>query len=222
MGVSQLVVNSLYDRYFDYKIFELFRDKLLTTINKFRKEEEITSIYSHLFMAPQELAGRKAFQLKGVALPFVCFWPLSYFDWIPEKYGQSVLSRDFSYLDENNERRGATGFLYHVQKEVAIYASSYFTDFTQQVSMDLMDFDRLRYFDIDCSQILPQCSTRVELLKKTMNVESKLDEISATRQFSLGAVFNLSLSFPVLNKDRFFDKVEIYINDNKEYEKLFV
>ena len=35
-----LFMNQLYDRYFDYKLFEFFRDRMFNIVNLYRKDEK--------------------------------------------------------------------------------------------------------------------------------------------------------------------------------------
>lgn len=206
-----------YDRYFDYKVFELFRDRLVPIINRHLKDEADADIYKHIFIAPEALGRRRSFSLKGVASPFVCFWPLSAFDWNKTYYGRSVLKRDFSY-ELDGETGYCEGFLYDVTKQYCVYASSYFSSFVQEINRDLLDIDRLRYFGVGCGELLPGFSTRVELMPSQRSMKESLDEKGGSRSFSLAATYDVSVTFPVISKQEFIDRIVIYLNGQKLYE----
>lgn len=214
----------LYDRYFDYKVFELFRDRMLPIVSSHRQAREgHFDPYTHIFLAPQQVATTSSFTLHGVTTPLVCLYPTSYFNWTdsPALYSRSVLQRKFSYPNPDGSGTVATmGYLYDMKKTYRLFASGYFQDFTQRVSQDLLDFDRLRYHQIDCGELLPSCSTRVELLPTSISSEAKLDETSGSRSFDLAVDYQLSVTFPVVDAPRFISAVEIYLNDNKIYEAV--
>lgn len=176
-------MNHIYDRYFDYKFFEFIRDRVFNIVNTYRKDEKTDDIYKHLFIAPDATARRKSFQLQGVIYPYLSLWANTQFDWTDQwSYSRSVLRRDFSYKDpETQETKYCNGFLYDLHKEYAIYGASYFQTFIQSVSQDLLDLDRLRYFDIDCSELLPGFKTRVELKPMNRSFNSTLDEKKSER-----------------------------------------
>lgn len=208
-----------YDRYFDYKVFELFRDRLAPIVNKYMRDGADEDIYRHIFIAPESLSKRRSFSLKGVISPFICIWPLSMLDWNKMFYGRSVLTRTFKY-EEDGEVKYAEGFLYDMSKQYCVYASSYFASFVQEVNSDLLDADRLRYFSIDCGEMLTGFSGRAELMPASRSLTDSLDEKGGSRHFTLAATYDFSVTFPVLKPECFIDRVEIYLNENKIYETV--
>lgn len=210
----------IYDRYFDYKIYELIRDRLFDTVNTYRKNEKENDIYKHIFLAPEAFARRRAFQLQGVIYPYIAMWANTQLDWTDQGlYARSVLRRDFSYEDpETKETRYCNGFLYDMHKEYVIHSASYFQTFIQSVAGDLSDFDRLRYFEISLDELLPGCKTVIEFKPKGRNFNSQVDESKSERNFTGSYLYDVSFTFPVIDKDKFLDRIEIYLNDNKIYE----
>ena len=217
-------MNQLYDRYFDYKLFEFFRDRMFNIVNLYRKDEKNEDIYKHLFLSPDTLARKRAFQFQGVIYPYLALWANNQFDWTSGFYSRSSLRRDFSYINpETGNLEYCNGFLYDLHKEYVIYGASYFQTFIQSVSQDLLDLDRLRYFDIDCSELLPGFKTRVELKPVNRSFNSALDEKKSERCFTGAFLYDFSVTFPVINKDSFINQVEIYLNEHKIYEsEVFV
>jgi len=51
------------DSYTVFKIFDIFRDRFLPIINSYRKDEHETSIYNHLFLAPESFSKKRALDL---------------------------------------------------------------------------------------------------------------------------------------------------------------
>lgn len=210
----------LFNRYFDYKVYSLIRDRTFNIINAYRKDEKEQDIYKHIFLAPDAIARKRAFQLQGVIYPYIALWANSQFDWTDQwSYSRSCLRRDFSYENPvTKEVNYCNGFLYDMTKEYVIYSSSYFQTFIQSVAEDLTDFDRLRYFDIDCSELLPGFVSHIEFKPKGRNFTSSVDEKKSERNFTGAYLYDMSVTFPVIDKDKFLDKVEIYLNDNKIFE----
>ena len=96
-------VESTLAKYLEFKIFELFRNRLVEIIRPHCRADSVEDIYKHLFLCPPQLSKKRNFQLHGVLSPFVCLWRTSPLNWNKEFYARSVLNRDFSYVDSNGE-----------------------------------------------------------------------------------------------------------------------
>lgn len=208
----------IYDRYWDYKIYEFLKARLFPIVNTYRKDEKEEDIYKHIFIAPDAFARRKAFQLQGVIYPYIALWANTQFDWTKGFYSRSAVHTDFTYQTPEGKVGYCSGFYYDLHKEYIIHSSSYFQTFVQSVAMDLLDLDRLRYFDLDCSELLPGFKTRVEFMPKNRSFNSQVDESKSERNFTASFLYDVSVTFPVIDKDKFLDKVELYLNSHKIFE----
>lgn len=204
-----------FDRYFDYKIFELFRDKLSPIINSYRKDEDSKgSLYKHIFLAPESLSRKRSFQLQGVTSPYVCLWSPNYFSWDTKTYAFSVMRRTFQYTSKEGKTEHTQGWLYQQTKDYYVKASSYFQSFTQEINRDLYDFDRLRYFWISLDELLPSCRTKIELKLDRIEVVQNVDESSSSRSFDVVARYKMTATFPVIVKEWVVNNVNLYLNEN--------
>ena len=222
--------------YVTFKVFNLFRDRLLPIINEYRKDKSDNSdLFRHLFLSPESYSKRRAFQVKGVLSPFVCLWASSPLTYNKTFYSRSVLPQYFEYIDckkcdecletkEDYDIRDCPGytvqkgFLYDYEKKFELSASSYFANFRASIEQDLLDFDRLRYFDVNVDELLPGYSCKVELLLDTISNNDNVDQISGNRSFDLGAKYTLKITLPVLsNPGLFIEKVNLYLATQNEW-----
>jgi hypothetical protein len=160
--------------------------------------------------------------VKGVLTPFVCLWGTSPLEWNKEFYWRSVLPRDFVipavYDEDGNEVSGPQlqrGFLYDLQKTFELSCSGYFKDFVGQVNQDLLDFDRVRYFTIDCSELFPSFSSKFEVMLDTLVSSESVD--GDNRSFTLSAKYTVRCTLPIVSNLTYIDKVNIYLGTMAEY-----
>jgi hypothetical protein len=208
--------------YVEFKIFELFRDRMLPIVNQYRKEEKGGELYRHLFLAPENYSKKRVFQVKGVLSPYCCLWSTSPLRFNKEFYSRSVLPRYFSYIDSDGKERCESGFLYDYEKNFEFSAGSFFKDFIGQVNQDLLDFDRLRYFKINVDELLPGFSCVCELMLSDISSSESVDQVSDNRSFTLGAKYVLKITLPILSKTFFVNRVRVYLEGHKIYEREVV
>ena len=199
------------DTFTVFKIFEIFRDRMLPIVNSYRRDDKETEIYKHIFMAPESYSKKRAFQVKGVLSPFVCLWASSPLKYTKEFYSRSVLPQDFLYTVDGKSRIDR-GFLYDYEKGFELSSSSFFADFRASVMQDLLDLDRLRYIDINVDELLPGYSCRIELMLENLAQSEQVDQVAGNRSFDLGAKYNVKVTLPVLSKPELYvEKVNLYI-----------
>jgi hypothetical protein len=205
--------------YVEFKIFELFRDRMLPIINQYRKEEKETDLYRHLFLAPENYSKKRVFQVRGVLSPYCCLWSTSPLKFNDDFYARSVLPRDFVFNDSEGKQQYERGFLYDCEKSFEFSAGSFFKDFIGQVNLDLLDFDRLRYFKINVDELLPGFSSVCELMLSDISSSEAVDQVSDNRSFTLGAKYVLKITLPIISKSSYISKIRLYLNDHKIYER---
>lgn len=220
MAMENTVENTL-AKYLEFRIFELFKNRLLNEITPHCREGSKSDIYRHIFICPAQLSKKRNFQLRGVLSPFVCLWRTSMLEWNNTFYARSVLPRDFIYLDKDGNVRCENGFLYDITLSFELFSSSYYRSFRDRVNQDLIDMDRLRYFYLDVKELLKDCAnykTRCEVkltgIKPTDNV---LDENN--RSFDLNASYEISMSIPYCKSMNYIDAINLYLNENLIYSK---
>jgi hypothetical protein len=207
------------DSYVVFKVFELFRDRLLPTVNQYRKGEKESDLYRHLFLAPESYSKKRVFQVRGVLSPYCCLWATSPLKFNKDFYARSVLPQDFKFVDSENRERSESGFLYDYEKTFELSAGSFFKDFIGQVNHDLLEFDRLRYFKVNVDELLPGFSSVCELGLSDISSSESLDQTSENRSFNLGAKYVLKITLPLLSKSAYVEKVRIFLNGGKIYER---
>lgn len=214
------IVESTLGKYLEFKVFALFRDRLTNIIKEYSKEGSKIDLYNHLFLCPSNLSQKRNFQIHGVLSPYVCLWRTSLFEWNKMFYGRSVLPRVFRYLDQDNNETSCSGFLYDIQCTFELSSSSYYKDFRDRVNQDLLDFDRLRYFDIDVSELLPNCKeciTRCELILEGLAPSDKLEK--EPRSFNLNAKYTMRITIPYTNSKLLIERMNLYLENNLIYSK---
>jgi len=207
------------DSYLAFKVFDIFRDRFLPIINSYRKDETDTKLYQHIFMAPEGFSKKRAFQVKGVASPFICFWATSPLQFNKKFYARSVLPQDFLYKDADGKECLERGFLYDFEKSFELSASSYFADFRGRVNQDILDLDRLRYLKINVDQLLYGYSCVVELELASLVQNEQVDQAAANRSFNLGAKYTVRATLPVLSKSDYLEQVSLYLQSEQEWAK---
>jgi len=220
------------DTYVLFKIFQLFRDRLIPIVNEYRKDTKETDIFKHIFLAPESYSKKRAFQVKGVSSPFVCLWASSPLSYNKAFYARSVLPVDFKYLPEckkcdpctkDDDCPGLTidrGFLYDYEKKFELSSSSFFADFRASVMQDLLDLDRVRYFDINVDELLPGYPCKIELLLENMAQAENVDQAGGNRSFDLAAKYNLKITLPVLSKPELYvEKVNLFLDKQMDWLK---
>lgn len=219
-------VESTLAKYIEFRIFELFKNRMVDIIKPHCRENSVEDVYQHLFLCPANLSKKRNFQLQGVLSPFVCLWRTSLLKWNEDTafYARSVLPRDFSYETTSGEIKCERGFLYDLEVEFELFSSSYYKSFRDRVNQNIIDMDRLRYFDIDIKELLTDCkhlTTRAEVmvnqLQPTDNVENEQN-----RSFDLNASYKVKMTVPYCRSFDYIDKVIIYLNENKIYEKEYL
>jgi len=219
------------DVFVTFKLFQLFRDRLLPIVNRYRKDDNETDLYKHIFLAPESYSKKRAFQVKGVSSPFVCLWASSPLSYNKVFYARSVLPTDFKYLDclkcdpctEDNDCPGLKinrGFLYDYEKKFELSSSSFFADFRGSIMQDLLDLDRVRYFDVNVDELLPGYPCKIELLLENLVQNETVDQAGGNRSFDLGAKYNLKITLPVLSKpELYIEKINIFISSQLSWLK---
>ena len=217
-------VESTIAKYLEFRIFELFRNKLLSEIKPHCRENSKEDIYKHLFLCPANLSKERNFQLHGVLSPFVCFWRTSPLNWNKQFYGRSVLPRYFEYTNsKTGETSCESGFMYDVEFDMNIFSSSYYRSFRDRVNIDLIDFDRLRYFDIDVKELLKDCkemTTRAEVMLNGMSQTDNAANGKNNRSFDLTASYKVKMTIPYCHTDDYLEGIRLYLNENLIYERL--
>ena len=100
-----------------------------------------------------------------------------------------------------------------------LFSSSYYRTFRDRVNQDLLDMDRLRYFDIDIKELLTDCSqlkTRVEVMLNGIKSSDNINE-KDNRSFDMNAAYKIKMSIPYCREFDYIENIEIYLNENKIY-----
>jgi len=222
MNVNTKIESTL-AKYLEFKIFELFKNRLIPIIAPHCREGSKTDIYSHLFLCPATASKTRNFQLKGVLSPFVCLWRNTPIGWNPQFYGRSVLERWFEYPNKEGGVSAESGYLYDLEFDVDLFSSSYYRSFRDRVNIDLLDLDRLRYFNIDVKELFKNCSkmdSKIELMlngiKQADNIDSKQN-----RSFDLTASYKIKATVPYCHGFDYIERLEVYLEENRIYYKEF-
>lgn len=219
-------VESTLAKYIEFRIFELFRNRLVDIIKPHCREDSVEDVYKHLFLCPANLSKKRNFQLRGVLSPFVCLWRTSLLEWNEDQafYARSVLPRDFSYETTDGKIKCERGFLYDLEVKFELFSSSYYKPFRDRVNQNLIDMDRIRYFDIDIKELLTDCkslTTRAEVMQTGLQATDNVDN-NENRSFDLNASYTVKITVPYCHGFDYIDKIIIYLNENKIYEKEYV
>jgi hypothetical protein len=208
----------------EFKVFELFRDRMLPIVNQYRKNENEKGdeVYRHLFLAPENYSKKRVFQVRGVLSPYCCLWATSPLKYNKDFYARSVLPRHFLFVNAEGKEQAEGGFLCDYEKTFELSAGSYFKDFIGQVNQDLLDLDRLRYFEVNVDELLPGFHSVCELMLLDMSSSESVDQASDNRSFTLGAKYSLKITLPILSKSYFLNKVRVYLEGHKIYEREVV
>lgn len=217
-------IESTLAKYLEFRVFEMFKNRMVPVIKPHCREGSVEDIYQHLFLCPANLSKKRNFQLQGVLSPFICLWRTSLITWNKDFYGRSVLNRDFYYTDKDGNKRCERGFMYDVEIEFELFSSSYYKSFRDRVNQNILDMDRLRYFDIQVKELLTDCNcmkTRAEFMLEDMRPTDNVGEDQNNRSFDLNAKYKVKITVPYCRGFDYVDKVELYLNENKIYEKQY-
>lgn len=217
-------IESTLAKYLEFRVFEMFKNRMVPVIKPHCREGSVEDIYQHLFLCPANLSKKRNFQLQGVLSPFICLWRTSLIAWNKDFYGRSVLNRDFYYTDKDGNKRCERGFMYDVEIEFELFSSSYYKSFRDRVNQNILDMDRLRYFDIQVRELLTNCNcmkTRAEFMLEDMRPTDNVGEDQNNRSFDLNAKYKVKMTVPYCRGFDYVDKVELYLNENKIYEKQY-
>jgi hypothetical protein len=143
-------------------------------------------------------------------------------NWNNKKYGRSVLPREFYYTDKDGNTRCERGFMYDVEIDFELFSSSYYKSFRDRVNQNLLDMDRLRYFDINVPELLTDCpcmKTRAEFMLGPMKLTDTIQDGQNNRSFDLNAAYKIKMTVPYCRSFDYVERVEVYLNENKIYEK---
>lgn len=213
------VVEGVLAKYIEFKTFEFFRDKLYSTVSPYAKADSKNDLYKHLFLCPTEIAKERNFKLHGVLSPFVCLWRTSSLQFEPKFYGRSVLPRCFTYYDKDDKLQAVPGFLYDVKCTFNLFSSSYYKNFRDAVNQDILDLDRIRYFDYDIKELFSNCSnctTRAELKLDGLTQQENLN--GNQRSFDLSCAYSLWITIPYNRNEAYPDSLNLYLNNNLIYQ----
>ena len=214
-------IESTLAKYLEFRVFELFKNTLIPSIAPHCRNGIKEDVYQHLFLCPSQLSKKRNFQLKGVLSPFVCLWRTSALKWTDDFYGRSVLNRTFTYQDKDGNILAEEGFLYDITFTMELFSSSYYRTFRDRINQDLLDFDRLRYFDIDVKELLKDCAcmkTKIEVKLDDMKTSDNIDEKN-NRSFDMNAIYTIKMTVPYARSFDYLNAIKVYLNDNLIYER---
>ena len=82
--------------------------------------------------------------------------------------------------------------------------------------------DRLRYFDINVPELLTDCDemkTRAEFMLGPLQPTDTVQKDNNNRSFDLNASYKVKMTIPYCRNFDYIEKIELYLNENKIYEK---
>lgn len=215
-------IESTLAKYLEFRIFELFRNRMVDIIRPHCRQNSVEDIYQHMFLCPANLSKNRNFQLQGVLSPFVCLWRTSPIKWNKDFYGRSVLPRSFIYLDKEGKEQWEMGFMYDLEIDFELFSSSYYKSFRDRVNQNLIDMDRLRYFDIQVAELFTNCAsstTRAEVMLEDLQATDTIQDGQNNRAFDLNAKYKVKITVPYCRSFDYIDRIVIYLGENKIYEK---
>ena len=215
-------IESTLAKYLEFRIFELFRNRMVNIIKPHCRQDSVEDIYQHMFLCPANLSKNRNFQLQGVLSPFVCLWRTSPIKWNKDFYGRSVLPRSFVYLDKEGKEQWEMGFMYDLEIDFELFSSSYYKSFRDRVNQNLIDMDRLRYFDIQVAELFTNCTsstTRAEVMLEDLQATDTIQDGQNNRAFDLNAKYKVKITVPYCRSFDYIDRIVIYLGENKIYEK---
>ena len=221
-GTVNNKIESTLAKYLEFRVFEMFKNRMVPVIKPHCRQDSVEDVYQHMFLCPANLSKKRNFQLHGVLSPFVCLWRTSLLNWNKKQYGRSVLNREFYYTDKNGQTRCERGFMYDVEIDFELFSSSYYKSFRDRVNQNLLDMDRLRYFDVNVPELLTDCpcmKTRAEFMLEGMTPTDTVQDGQKNRSFDLNAKYKIKMTVPYCRSFDYIERVEIYLNENKIYER---
>ena len=214
-------IESTLAKYLEFRIFELFKNRLYDIILPYAREESKEDLYKHIFLCPPQLSKTRNFQLHGVLSPFVCMWRTSPLEFPKDFYARSVLGRTFEYTKKDGSPGAEEGFLYDLKFDIELFSSSYYRTFRDRVNQDILDMDRLRYFYIDIKELLHDCegmNTRIELMLTGIQATDNLDA-KGNRSFDLNMKYTVRVTIPYCRGSEYPNAIEVYLNENRIFFK---
>ena len=222
-GTIHNTIESTLPKYLEFKVFEVFKNQFLKEIIPHCRKDSKEDIYQHLFLCPATLSKTRNFQLKGVLSPFVCLWRTSPINWNDKFYGRSVLPRSFEYYNKYGKYTGEFGYLYDVQFTMDLFSSSYYKSFRDRVNIDIIDMDRIRYFDINVKELLKDCTefnSRAEIMLKGSTQQDNVDLTGTNnRSFDMTCSYEIKMTVPYCHSADYITGIELYLNEKLIYYK---
>ena len=215
-------IESTLAKYLEFRVFELFKNRLVNIISPHCRKDSVEDIYQHIFLCPANLSKKRNFQLQGVLSPFICLWRTSPINWNQEFYGRSVLNRTFRYFDKDGNERSEQGFMYDVEIDFELFSSSYYKSFRDRVNQNLIDLDRLRYFDIEVCELLTDCptlTTRAEFMPEGLQTTDNVQDEQNNRSFDLNTKYKVKITVPYCRSFDYIENVRVFLEGRKIYEK---
>ena len=213
------MVESTLAKYLEFRVFELFKNQFLNEIIPHCRQGSKEDLYSHLFLCPSVSSKKRNFKLRGVLSPFVCLWRTGALKWNQDFYGRSVLLRSLIYKDKNGHTRGEPGYLYDIQFTMELFSSSYYKLFRDRINQDILDMDRIRYFNVDLKELLTdclECPSKAEFLLQGITlIDNDSDE--KNRSFDLKAEYQIKITVPYCHSKQWIDTVNVYLDENRFY-----
>lgn len=223
-GTINQKIESTLAKYLEFKTFELFKNTMLPAIIPHCREGSKEDIYQHIFLCPSNLSKTRNFQLTGVLSPFVCLWRTSPLTWNKDFYGRSVLTRQFEYLDKEGNLKYENGYMYDVEFDMELFSSSYYRSFRDTVNIDLLDMDRIRYFDYDVKELLKNCKEMTTRAEVMLDGFTQNDSVGISgnenRSFDLNAKYKIKITVPYCHSVDYVEGIRLYLNENLIYERL--
>lgn len=202
------------ERYLELKTLEYLLHKWGPLIKQHCPKDSKVEYQNHIFLSPENLSKKRAFQIQGVATPFVCIWPSSPLTFDTQFYSRSVLPRDLEV-----EGKLYRVYYYDVSLDLGLYASSYFKSFRDLVVQDILDLDRLRYLIYDIKELIPGLTTKVEFKLDSLRTRDNLDEKTQNRSFDLISAYKVRATLPYCQDFNYLNSIKVFLNDSLIYEK---
>lgn len=212
-------IESTLAKYLEFRTFELFKNQFLPAVIPHCRQDSKEDIYQHLFLCPSTSSKKRSFKLSGVLSPFVCMWRTGALTYNSDFYARSVLQRSFEYTKKDGTSNSELGYLYDLKFTVELFSSSYYKSFRDRVNQDILDMDRIRYFDIDLKEMLTDCReffSKAEFMLKGINLMDN-EENEKNRSFDLKAEYEVKITVPYCRSEKWIDTVNLYLNENQIY-----
>jgi len=211
-------------KYLDYALYNFFRGRfhLMMSEKQVAKEGLVKETWEGIFFAPQDIMKRRSALLKGLPHPLVCFWRSG--SLIVEKgfYGHSVMNRNFEWKYKEPDSvnpgqtklvsRASSGRLVHYSATYNLFAESYYLNFINQFSNDMMELDFQRYIDFWFEGYLDSYRTKVEFILQTNKTDAQMDDDKQTRAFTATTEWQVSMMVPQIRDGVFLEQVRLWLD----------